>query len=538
MNLYRAFATVGGFTMLSRLLGFVRDILVAGLLGTGPVADAFVAAFRFPNLFRRIFGEGAFNAAFIPLFAKKLEGEGGDAARKFAEEALAVLLFALLVFTALAELAMPWLLVVMAPGFLEDPSKFDLTVALTRIAFPYLLCMSLVALLSGVLNALNRFAAAAAAPVLLNIVLIAAMSLAWSLGFQNQPNAGYLLALGVAIAGALQLALLAIAAQRAGMGLTLRRPRITPDVKRFFKLGVPGVIAGGVTQINIVVGTMIASMQAGAVAYLYYADRLYQLPLGIIGIAIGVVLLPDISRLLRAGEYDAVSDSQNRSLEFALLLTLPAAVALFVVPEPIIRVLFERGAFTADDSAATALGLSAFALGLPAFVLIKIFSPAYFAREDTRTPMIYAAVGMVVNVIGSLLLFFWLRSIEWPPHVGIAAASALAGWVNAGMLWSTLRVRGHFDLDRQTSRAVPRIILSSLAMGGVLWVGATVATPWFAPEAGFFAQFTALAGLVMGGLIVFALAVELSGAADLRGMARTLKQPRRATEGHIPEIKD
>ncbi|MEL7544058.1 MAG: murein biosynthesis integral membrane protein MurJ, partial [Pseudomonadota bacterium] len=316
MKLYRAFATVGGFTMLSRMLGFVRDILVAGLLGTGPVADAFVAAFRFPNLFRRIFGEGAFNAAFIPLFAKKLEGEGSEAARTFAEEALAVLLFTLLVLTALAELAMPWLLVVLAPGFLEDPSKFDLTVALTRIAFPYLLCMSLVALLSGVLNALNRFAAAAAAPVLLNIVLIAAMVLAWSLGFQNQPNAGYLLALGVAIAGALQLALLAIAAQRAGMGLTLRRPRITSDVKRFFKLGVPGVIAGGVTQINIVVGTMIASLQAGAVAYLYYADRLYQLPLGIIGIAIGVVLLPDISRLLRAGEYDAVSDSQNRSLEF------------------------------------------------------------------------------------------------------------------------------------------------------------------------------------------------------------------------------
>ncbi|MEL7544573.1 MAG: lipid II flippase MurJ, partial [Pseudomonadota bacterium] len=221
-----------------------------------------------------------------------------------------------------------------------------------------------------------------------------------------------------------------------------------------------------------------------------------------------------------------------------LLLTLPAAVALFVVPEPIIRVLFERGAFTADDSAATALGLSAFALGLPAFVLIKIFSPAYFAREDTRTPMIYAAVGMIVNVVGSLLLFFWLRSIGWPPHVGIAVASTVAGWVNAGMLWSTLRVRGHFDLDRQTSRAVPRIILSSLAMGGVLWAGATYAAPWFAPEAGFVVQAAALAGLVLGGLVIFAMAVQLSGAANLRTMARTLRRPRRATDAAVSEIKD
>ncbi|MEL7240347.1 MAG: murein biosynthesis integral membrane protein MurJ, partial [Planctomycetota bacterium] len=285
MRLYRAFATVGGLTMLSRVLGFIRDILIAGLLGTGPVADAFVAAFRFPNLFRRIFGEGALNAAFVPLFAKKLEGDGAAPARAFAEEALSVLLFALLVLTALAELFMPFLLLVIAPGFLEDPAKFALTVDLTRIAFPYLACMSLVALLSGVLNALNRFAAAAAAPVLLNIVLIAAMVVAWSAGLQNAPGAGYLLAIGVSVAGALQLALLAIAAQRAGMGLALRRPRLTPDVKRFFSLAVPGVISGGVTQINIIVGTVIASLEAGAVAYLYFADRLYQLPLGIVGIA-------------------------------------------------------------------------------------------------------------------------------------------------------------------------------------------------------------------------------------------------------------
>lgn len=528
MKLYRAFATVGGLTMLSRILGFARDILIAGLLGTGPVAEAFVAAFRFPNLFRRIFAEGAFNAAFVPLFAKSLEGDGPGTARRFAEEALSVLLFALLVLTAVAELAMPWLMVVVAPGFLEDPQKFDLAVVLTRIAFPYLLCMSLVALLSGVLNALNRFAAAAAAPVLLNIVLIAAMLLAWALGLQNDPKAGYMLAWGVAIAGALQLGMLAVAAQRAGMGLALRRPRLTPGVRRLFSLGIPGVLAGGITQINILVGTMIASMQAGAMAYLYYADRIYQLPLGIVGIAIGVVLLPDIARLLRAGDIDAVTESQNRSLEFSLLLTLPAAVALFVIPEPIIRVLFERGAFTAADSSATALGLAAFAWGLPSFVLIKVFSPAYFAREDTRTPMLYAGVGLIVNVAASIGLFFWLRQNGWPPHVGIAAASTLAGWINAGLLWSTLRVRGHFELDEKIGRAVPRILLSSVIMGAVLWFGAHYSAPLFAPAMGPAIQFASLAALVACGLAVFAVAVEMTGAVKLRDMARMMRRERKA----------
>ncbi|MGI9387354.1 MAG: murein biosynthesis integral membrane protein MurJ, partial [Methyloligellaceae bacterium] len=358
----------------------------------------------------------------------------------------------------------------------------------------------------------------------LNIVLIIAMVLAWAFGLQRSPNAGYMLAWGVAIAGALQLGVLAIAAQRAGMGLALVRPKLTPGVRRLFRLGIPGVLAGGITQINILVGTMIASLEAGAMAYLYYADRIYQLPLGMVGIAIGVVLLPDISRLLRAEDYDGVTESQNRSLEFSLLLTLPAAVALFVIPEPIIRVLFERGAFTAADSSATALGLAAFAWGLPSFVLIKVFSPAYFAREDTRTPMIYAGVGMIVNVIGSLILFFWLRSIGWPPHLGIAAASTIAGWVNAGLLWSTLRVRGHFELDDQFLHSLPRILLSSLIMGAGLWFGVRMIGDVFAPAPGFAIQIIALAGLVAFGFALFAVAIELTGAFRLRTLLKTLRR--------------
>src|SRR5918999_269288 len=391
MKLYRAFATVGSLTMVSRLLGFARDILIAAGLGTGAVADAFFVAFRFPNLFRRLFGEGAFNAAFVPLFAKRLEGDGADAAQGFAEEAMAGLLAVLLVTSALAMITMPWLMLLLAPGFAGDPAKYDLTVLLTRVTFPYLLCMSLVALLSGVLNSLGRFTAAAAVPIVLNVVLIGAIGLAIWLGYAQQPGAGIILAAGVLIAGFAQLMLLRAAVRRLGVKLRLRRPRYTESMKRLVGLGIPGLISGGITQINIVIGTIIASLQAGAVSYLYYADRLYQLPLGIVGVAIGVVLLPDLARKLRSGASAAAMASLNRGIELALLLTLTAAVALSVAAEPIIRVLFERGAFSATDTPPTAAALAAFAVGLPSFVLIKVFQPAFFAREDTATPMRFAA---------------------------------------------------------------------------------------------------------------------------------------------------
>ena len=523
MKLYSAFATVGSLTAVSRVLGFCRDILIAAVLGTGAVADAFFVAFRFPNLFRRLFGEGAFNAAFVPLFAKHLEGDGKGPARAFAEEALSGLLFVLLIVTALAELAMPWLMYIFAWGFVDTPDKFDLAVLLTRITFPYLLCMSLVALLSGVLNALGRFTAAAAAPIVLNLVLIGAMLLAAWLQFDNTPNAGIVLAWGVALAGGLQLVVLAIAARRAGMGLRLRRPRITEGMRRLIALGIPGVIAGGITQINLMVGTFIASLQDGAVSYLYYADRLYQLPLGIVGIAIGVVLLPDLSRKLRAGEHAAVLDSQNRSLEFALLLTLPAAVALAVVAEPIISVLFQRGAFSADDTPATAWALAAFSAGLPAFVLIKVFSPSYFAREDTKTPMRYAAVSMVVNAVGSLILFFAFRRLGLMPHVGIAIATSLAGWINAGLLWATLARSGRYTADQRLRRNLPLIMMASLLMGAVLWFVAGALSSYFDIAQGLPVRVLAVAGLVGVGLITFAAAIQFTGVMRLSDLRRAVK---------------
>ncbi|MCB1520098.1 MAG: murein biosynthesis integral membrane protein MurJ [Hyphomicrobiaceae bacterium] len=520
MKLYSAFATVGGLTMVSRLLGFVRDILIAAALGSGAIADAFFVAFRFPNLFRRLFGEGAFNAAFVPLFAKRLEGEGAGVAKTFAEEALSGLLLMLVILSAAAMLAMPWLMALLAPGFIQDPAKYDLAVSLTQIAFPYLTCMSVVALLSGVLNSMHRFWAAAAAPILLNIVLVCAITLALFLGYAEKPAAGYVLALGVLVAGFAQLAMLWIAVRRAGLVLRLVRPRYSEGIKRLVQLGIPGLISGGITQINIVVGTIIASLQAGAVSYLYYADRLYQLPLGIVGVAVGVVLLPDLARTLRAGDKAAALDSQNRSLEFALLLTLPAAVALAIGAEPIIRVLFERGAFSAADTPKTALALAAFAAGLPAFVLIKVFQPAFFAREDTRTPMIFAGINMLVNVVGSIALFFLFERAGYMPHVGIAVATSAAGWINAALLFLTLRRRADFAADARLARNLPLIALASAAMGGAIYVAFGWLEPQLATGQPLATRAAALALVVVLGMVVFGVLTLATGILSRAQIAR------------------
>lgn len=507
MSLYRAFVTVGGLTAISRVLGFLRDVLIAAVLGTGVVADAFVVAFRIPNLFRAFFAEGAFNSAFVPLFAKRLEREGASDARRFAEEALALLTAVLIVFLLLAQFAMPWIVTVIAPGFVDQPEKFGLAVLLTRITFIYLLCISLAALAAGVLNALGRFAAAAAAPILMNIVMgIVLIAAAW-LGFYQAPEAGLMLAWAVAFAGFAQLFMLAVAVSRQGMNLRFRLPRITPAMKRLAMLGLPGLVTAGITQINVTVATMIASLQESAVSYLYYADRLNQLPLGIVGIAIGVVLLPELSRQLAANNAPGAMASMNRSLEFALLLALPAAAALMLIPLPIIRVLFERGAFTESDSHAVAAALAAFAAGLPAFVMTRVFLPGFFAREDVRTPMLFAGVGMIANVGLALFLFPRLG------HVGLAVAASAAGWVNMLLLLVTLIRRGHFRPDSGFLRRAPLIVLSTAVMGAVLWLAAD-RVPDYLPSGGdgSLSRTLALAVLIGAGLLAYGAAVQITGA--------------------------
>jgi putative peptidoglycan lipid II flippase len=505
MSLFRAAATVGGFTMVSRVLGFVRDVLIAGALGAGPVADAFFFAFRLPNFFRRLFAEGAFNAAFVPQFARRFGDR--NLARVFAEDVLAVLLAALLVFLLAAEIAMPWVLRVIVKGWVGQP-QFPLTVEFARITFPYLLFISLVSLLGGVLNSLDRFAAVAVAPSLLNLCMIAA--LLWFAALS--PTPGHALAWAVAISGILQFLLLAAECARAGMPLRLPWPRFTPEVRRVLTLMIPAAIGSGVAQINLLIDAVIASfLPPGSVSYLYYADHIYELPLAVIGIAIGTAILPLLARQLRAGEQDEAVATLNRAVGFGMLLTLPAAAALTVLAEPIIAVLFERGAFGPTETRATAAALAAYAFGLPAFVLVKILSPGFFAREDTATPVRIALVCIVINIAVALALMGPLL------HVGLATATVVSSWVNALALGWLLQRRGAFQPTVELRDRLIRMVLASAAMAAVLVVLMMVLRPWF--TAALMWRGLALALLVAAGMAAylgFALALRATDPRELR----------------------
>ena len=514
MSLLKSVATVGGYTMISRVLGFLRDILMAAILGAGPVADAFLVAFRIPNMFRRLVAEGAFSAAFIPLFARKLEQEGKDMALEFASHALSILIGFLLVFSALFMIFMPFMMQFLAPGFGTEGLRFELAVDFTRITFPYLLAMAIVALLGGVLNAFYKFAAMAAAPILLNIVLIA--FLLFGIG-KTESDVGLLLSVGVALAGLAQVVFLVIACKRTGARVPLRRPVFNADIRRLFRLMLPGILGAGVMQINILVGTIIASYLAtGAISYLYYADRVYQLPLGVIGIAVGTALLPMLSRQLRSGEETTALYSMNRALELALLLTLPATAALMVIPEEIISALFRHGEFTAAASEATAMALFAFASGLPAYVLVKIFAPGFFAREDTTTPVIVGVIAMILNVSLSLLL------IQSFGHVGIALATSLSSWFNVMALFIILRRRGHYAADARLLRRLVGIFLASLVMAAGLYVARRYLDGLLADDLA--ARITLLALLVGGGMVLYALAILAFGGAKPKEVKNMLKR--------------
>ena len=503
MALLRSGALVGAFTLASRILGFVRDVMIAAVLGAGPVADAFVVAFRFPNLFRNLVAEGAFSVAFVPLYSRAVEERGNEGARAFAGEVLAVLLATLALATEAAMAAMPWLMAVIAPGFVESPEKYALAVELTRITFPYLLCMALVALLGGMLNSHFRFAAAAASPVLLNLTLIAALLL--SAG--EVLRAGHALAWAVVVAGIGQFLWLALATQRQRLLPTLPRPRLTPQVRRLLRLMLPGAFGASVIQINIVVATMIASLlPTGAVASLYYADRLYQLPLGVIGTAIGTVLLPELARKLRNHDPAGAMLSQNRALEAALLLTVPAAAALAAIATPITVVLFQHGAFGAEASRATSAALAAFALGLPAYVIVKALAPAFFAREDTVTPVRAAVAAVVTNIVLSLAL---IRPLG---PTGIALATSLAAWVNAAGLAAALWRHEHLALDADFRRRVPRIVLASAVMAAGLMLGTRALGAALA--AGLALKVSALAALVLGGAALYGALALAFGAVE------------------------
>jgi putative peptidoglycan lipid II flippase len=456
MSFYKSIATVGGFTFASRLTGFVRDALIAGILGVSGITDAFFVAFKLPNFFRRFFAEGAFNAAFVPLFSGILVSSGPMAARLYGEKIFALLLFTLTGFVLLIEHFMPTAVFLFAPGFEATPERFDLAVTLSRITFPYILFISLASLLSGILNSMGKFAAPAGTPIILNLTMIAALLMAlleWI-----SPGKG--LAWAVFIAGVLQLGWLWVSCHFQQMGVKIVLPELTPEARSLIRLGIPGAISAGVIQVNLFMDMIFASwLPTGSVSYLFYADRLNQLPLGVIGIAISTALLPELSKHIKAGKIEEVHHRQNRAIEFALTITLPAAVGLIILGKPIVTFLFERGAFSLEDSQATGMTLAAFSLGLPAYVLVKILSTQFFARQDTKTPMKIAIGAVGLNFILNFLLIGPLS------YVGLALATACAAWFNAAALGTLLLMKQWMIFDERFKKVVPRLLIAAVFMG-------------------------------------------------------------------------
>jgi len=505
-------------TLISRVLGFVRDVAVAWALGAGWMADVFFVAFKLPNLFRRLFAEGAFNLAFVPIFAGKLDSEDANDARIFAAQAQSGLLVVLLVFTILVELLMPWVVAAIAPGFVDEPQKYALAVELVRITFPYLIFISLVSLLAGILNSHGKFWAAAASPILLNICLITAV-FALTPFLQSPAHA---LSWGVAAAGVAQLAWMVWHTARAGWLPPLTRPRLTADVKRLLKRIAPVALGAGIYQISLLIDTIIASLLAsGSISYLFYADRLVQLPLGVVGVAVGTALLPLLVRQIKSGDDVGAMYSQNRALEFALLLTLPAAAALFILPETLITVLFERGAFSAEATHKTALALMVFALGLPAFVGIKALAPGYFAREDTATPIKVGTVCVGANILIALTLMGPLA------HVGLAVATVASQWLNAVLLAVILVRRKHFQFDDRLRGRLWRMVVASIAMAGVVktldWGLFTRLTGWLG--GGATEAVVSLLLIVFAGLVSYGLFILVLGAVTLSDVKAVLRKP-------------
>jgi putative peptidoglycan lipid II flippase len=486
--------------------------MIANVLGAGPLADIFFVAFKLPNLFRRLFAEGAFNAAFVPQFSGILQESGRVQARDFAEQALAVLLWSLLIFVILIEIMMPWITFGFAPGFATIPEKFNLAVLLSRITFPYLLFISLVSLMSGLLNSLGKFAAAAATPILLNICLIGAIL--WLVKFTSTP--AHALAFGVVIAGAVQLFWLLFHVGKAGIKLRLLIPRFTPAVRTMLRRIVPAAVGAGVYQISLLVDTVVASLlPTGSISYLFFADRVNQLPMGMIGVAVGTALLPLLSRQLSAGDSAAAIQTQNRAIDITLFLSLPAAAALIVIALPTISVLFERGAFGPTETMATASALAVYATGLPAYIMVKALTPAYFAREDTSTPVKIGLLAVLVNLVLNLVLMGPFQ------HLGIAAATSASAWLNTILLAFVLFRRGHFSVDTRLKSRLPRMVFATVIMALFLYLGMKGLNEMLA--GGQLEKCMALFLLVSGGLIVYFAISIFIGVADKADLKRILR---------------
>ena len=498
----RSFLTVSTGTLASRLLGFARDAMIAALLGAGPVADAFLVAFQLVNVVRRLLTEGALNTALVPAWLRVREAGGADAAAAFAGRVLGTVSAALVVVAALFGLAMPLVISALAPGFIGHET-LQLAVDDSRLMLPYLAFAGPVAIMMGLLNAQGRFALTAFAPVLFNIALISVMS-ALFIWRQDGSMAALVLAAAVGLAGLLQLLILILPG-----GSLATPPQISFDaqMRGFFGKAIPGMIASAGPQLLIVGGAIIASSSPAAVSWLYFANRLIELPLGIVGVAMGTVLVPELTRALRGDDRQAMIHAESRSLELAVGLALPATLGLIVLSEPIVRMLFEHGAFTATDTLATAHALMWLSLALPAHVLVKALSPAFFARENTLTPLFATLKGFAVAIVAAIIL----------GHVygasGVAASIALGAWSSAFTLIRHGAVNFGFSIDADARRRLPRIVISAILMGGLLWLTARVVLPW-ATEAHGLVQIAILGLLIAGGIAIYALLLALFGAVN------------------------
>ena len=523
MNLARSLGSIGGLTLVSRVLGLVRDMLFAQFVGANFASDAFAVAWRMPNMFRALFAEGAFSAAFIPMFNKKVaekDGPGLPAGVDFAEDALSVLLPSLVLMTLLLEIfAWPATYLISLGFHGASQEQFAYAVMLARFTFPYLMLISLASLLGGILNSLHKFWVAAAAPILLNVAQIVALLFFHT----HEPlSTTKYQAISVTIGGALQLAWLVQSCWANHVRLKIKRPTLNEDVKRLLRLIGPAAAGAGAVQFNLLVSTALATglLPHGSVSYIYYADRLNQLPLGLIGIGLGTVLLPTITHQLGRGADNEAMQTQNRGLELALFFTLPATVALVVCGVPIIRGLFQHGQFDALDAVNTGQALAAFSIGLPSYILVKVLTPGYYARHDTKTPMRYAMISIAVNLALNIALILPLR------HVGPPLATALASTVNVWMLYRTLKKRGHFEADARLKRRVPRLAIAAILMGvSLFWVGPLV-DPYLTGS--LVRRVAGLAALVSAGAIVYGIACLVTGAFVLDDIKLLTRRKREA----------
>lgn len=523
MNLHKATGTIGGLTMVSRVAGFAREMLMSRVMGASWQADAFFVAFRLPNTFRRLFGEGAFSAGFVPLYAQRLHSsEDGEAkAKHFSEEVLAVFIPTLVLFTIAFEIVMPFFVAAIS-GYSGD--KLGLATFLTRITFPYLILISLVSLFAGILNSLSRFTAAAFAPALLNLAMLAALIL--------MPQGGAIsataLAVAVTIGGVLQLGLLMWACKRAGIVLKWNRPRMTPGVRQFVRVVIPATLGAGVYQVSAFIDTFfLTRIGTGAMSYFNYADRLNQLPLGVIGAALGTAILPQVSRYVGAGEPDKAARVQGQAAELAMLLCLPAALALMVSAGPLIAALFQGGEFTAEDARLSALTLSIIVLGLPAYVLVKVLTPGFYSRQDTATPVKTAVFVLLANIALNFVLI--------PPFGigGLAAAIAICSWLNCLILYVILHRRGHFRIEGWLANRVLRQVIAGAAMVAVLYFIKMGLSGLFAGSVG--QRLIGVLALVGGGLAVYFPLVWVLGGTD-KDELRALFS-RRARKNRLEEIE-